>query len=63
MIAMIFAAVAFICGMFVAYLAGRDIGREIGFYEGRREAYRELVHIIEHYNELADAKNTATKGA
>lgn len=63
MIAMIFSAVAFICGIFVAYIAGRDIGREVGLYEGRSEAYRELEHIIEHYKDLADAKNTATKGA
>lgn len=60
---MIFAAVAFICGMFVAYLAGRDIGREVGFYEGRSEAYRELEHIVEHYKKMAYAKDTPTEGA
>lgn len=67
MIAMIFAAVAFICGMFVAYLAGKDIGRENGYYEGHSEAYRELEHIIDNYienlNKEFDAKNTSTKGA
>lgn len=63
MIVMIFAAVAFICGMFVAYLAGRDIGREVGFYEGSSEAYREIEHIVEHYKDLADAKDSSTKGA
>lgn len=31
--------------------------------KGRSEAYREFGHIIEHYKNLADAKNTATKGA
>lgn len=48
---MIFAAVAFICGMFVAYLAGKYIGRENGYYEGHSEAYRELEHIIDNYIE------------
>lgn len=62
MIAMIFAAVAFICGMFVAYLAGKYIGRENGYYEGHSEAYRELEHIVEHYKKMAYAKNTSTKG-
>lgn len=67
MIAMIFAAVAFICGMFVAYLAGKYIGRENGYYEGHSEAYRKLEHIIDNYienlNKEFDAKNTSTKGA
>ena len=67
MIAMIFAAVAFICGMFVAYLAGKYIGRENGYYEGHSEAYRELEHIIDNYienlNKEFDAKNSSTKGA
>jgi membrane protein DedA with SNARE-associated domain len=63
MIAMIFAAVAFICGMFVAYLAGKDIGRENGYYEGRSEARRDLEHIVEHYKKMAYAKDTPTKGA
>lgn len=67
MIAMIFAAVAFICCMFVAYLAGKYIGRENGYYEGHSEAYRELEHIIDNYienlNKEFDAKNSATKGA
>lgn len=67
MIAMIFAAVSFICGMFVAYLAGKYIGRENGYYEGHSEAYRELEHIIDNYienlNKEFDAKNTSTKGA
>ena len=64
---MIFAAVAFICGMFVDYLAGKYIGRENGYYEGHSEAYRELEHIIDNYienlNKEFDAKNTSTKGA
>lgn len=61
MIAMIvIAAVAFfVFSVYMAYLAGN----EDGFCDGRREAYRELEHIIEHYKELADAKNTPTKGA
>lgn len=61
MIAMIvIAAVAFfVFSAYMAYIAGK----EHGFYKGRREAYRELEHIIEHYKELADAKNTPTKGA
>jgi hypothetical protein len=63
MIAMIFAAVAFICGMFVAYLAGKDIGRENGYYEGRSEARRDLEHIVEHYKKMAYAKDTPTEGA
>lgn len=63
MIAMIFAAVAFVCGVYVAYHAGKDIGKEDGFYEGRSEAYRELEHIVEHYKDLAYAKDTPTKGA
>lgn len=63
MIAMIFAAVAFICGMFVAYLAGKYIGRENGYYEGRSEARRDLEHIVEHYKKMAYAKDTPTEGA
>lgn len=63
MIAMIVIAVAFICGMFVAYLAGKDIGRENGYYEGRSEARRDLEHIVEHYKKMAYAKDTPTKGA
>jgi hypothetical protein len=60
MIAMIvIAAVAFVCSVYMAYLAGK----EDGFCDGRWEAYRDLRHIIEHYKELADAKNTPTKGA
>lgn len=60
---MIFAAVAFICGMFVAYLAGKYIGRENGYYEGRSEARRDLEHIVEHYKKMAYAKDTPTEGA
>ena len=52
-------AVGFVCGVYMAYIAGK----EHGFYKGRSEAYREFGHIIEHYKNLADAKNTATKGA
>lgn len=58
-----FYAVTFVLCVYGAYLAGKDIGRENGYYEGRSEAYREFGHIIEHYKNLADAKNTATKGA
>lgn len=49
-------AVGFVCGVYMAYIAGK----EHGFYKGRSEAYREFGHIIEHYKKLADAKNTAT---
>lgn len=67
MIAMIFAAVALACGMYVTFLVGKDFGREEGFYEGHSEAYRELEHIIDNYienlNKEFDAKNSATKGA
>lgn len=60
MIAMIvIAAVAFVCSVYMAYLAGK----EDGFCDGRSETYRDLIHIIEHYKELADAKDTATEGA
>lgn len=52
-------AVGFVCGVYMAYIAGK----KYGFYEGRNEAYREIGHIIEHYKKLADAKNTATEGA
>lgn len=59
MITIISTAVGFVCGAYMAYIAGK----EHGFYKGRSEAYREFGHIIEHYKNLADAKNTATKGA
>lgn len=63
MIAMIFAAVALACGMYVS----KDFGREEGFYEGHSEAYREVERLIDDYienrNKEFDAKNTATKGA
>ena len=49
--------------MFVAYLAGKDIGRENGYYEGRSEARRDLEHIVEHYKKMAYAKDTPTEGA
>lgn len=52
-------AVGFVCGVYMAYIAGK----EHGFYKGRSEAYREFGHIIEHYKKLADAKNTATEDA
>lgn len=63
MIAMIFAAVALACGVYVTFLVGKDFGREEGYCDGRSETYRDLIHIIEHYKELADAKDTPTKGA
>lgn len=67
MIDAIFYAVTFILCVYVAYLAGKDIGRENGYYEGHSEAYRELEHIIDNYienlNKEFDAKNTSTKGA
>lgn len=63
MIAMIFAAVALACGMYVTFLVGKDIGRENGYYEGRSEARRDLEHIVEHYKKMAYAKDTPTKGA
>lgn len=67
MIDAIFYAVTFILCVYGAYLAGKDIGRENGYYEGRSEAYRELERKIDDYienlNKEFDAKNTATKGA
>ena len=51
MIAMIFAAVALACGVYVTFLVGKDFGREEGFYEGRREAYREVERLIDDYIE------------
>lgn len=60
MIAMfVIAAVAFVFSVYMAYLAGK----EDGFCDGRREAYRDLKHIIEHYKELANANDSSTKGA
>lgn len=63
MIAMIFIAVVYACGVFIVYHTGKIIGREEGLYEGRSEARRDLEHIVEHYKKLADAKNTTTEGA
>nr|DAQ37856.1 MAG TPA: hypothetical protein [Caudoviricetes sp.] len=67
MIAMIFAAVALACGVYVTFLVGKDFGREEGFYEGRREAYREVERLIDDYienlNKEFDAKDSSTKGA
>lgn len=67
MIAMIFAAVALACGMYVTFLVGKDFGREEGFYEGHSEAYREVERLIDDYienlNKEFDAKDTPTKGA
>lgn len=60
---MIFAALDFVLGVYGAYLAGKDIGRENGYYEGRSEARRDLEHIVEHYKKMAYAKDTPTKGA
>lgn len=61
MIAMIvIAAVAFfVFSVYMAYIAGK----EDEFCDGRSETYRDLIHIIEHYKELADAKDTPTEGA
>lgn len=61
MIAMIviIANVAFVCSVYMAYLAGK----EDGFCDGRLETYRDLRNIIEHYKELSDAKDTPTEGA
>lgn len=59
MIDAIFYAVNFVLCVYMAYHAGK----EDGFCDGRSETYRDLIHIIEHYKDLADAKNTATKGA
>jgi hypothetical protein len=63
MIEIIFAAVAFVLSVYLAYLAGKDIGRENGYYEGRSEARRDLEHIVEHYKKMAYAKDSSTKGA
>lgn len=58
MITIISTAVGFVCGAYMAYIAGK----EHGFYKGRSDAYRKLEHIIEHYKELAHAKDSTTKG-
>ena len=63
MIMMILAAATFVIFVFGAYFAGKDIGRENGYYEGRSEARRDLEHIVEHYKKMAYAKDTPTKGA
>ena len=67
MIEAIFYAVTFVLCVYGAYLAGKYIGRENGYYEGHSEAYRELEHIIDNYienlNKEFDAKNSATEGA
>lgn len=67
MTGMIIDIVGFFCGLYVAYRAGKYIGRENGYYDGHSEAYRELEHIIDNYienlNKEFDAKNTSTKGA
>lgn len=67
MIPMIFIAVAYASALFLVYYTGKVIGRKDGFYEGRREAYREFERIItdyiEHRNKEFDAKDTPTKGA
>ena len=56
-------AVGFVCGVYMAYIAGK----KYGFYEGRNEAYREIEQIIDDYieniNKAFNAKNTATEGA
>lgn len=61
MIAMIviIADVAFVRSVYMAYLAGK----EDGYCDVRSETYRDLIHFIEHYKELADAKDTPTEGA
>lgn len=63
-IGMIIEIVGFFCGLYLAYRAGKYIGREEGFNdgfsEGQNEAYREVENI---YKKLAHAKDTATKGA
>lgn len=38
MIEIIFAAVAFVLSVYLAYLVGKDFGREEGFYECHSEA-------------------------
>lgn len=48
MIDAIFYAVTFILCVYGAYLAGKDIGRENGYYEGRSEARRDLEHIVQY---------------
>lgn len=67
MIMMILAAATFVIFVFGAYFAGKGIGREEGFYEGRREAYREVERLIDDYienrNKEFDAKDTTTEGA
>lgn len=41
----------------------KDKEEEDVYYDGRSDAYRKLEHIIEHYKELAHAKDSTTKGA
>lgn len=59
MTGMIIYVVGFFCGLYVAYRAGKYIGREDGFNdgfsEGENEAYREVKNILE--KTLADAKD------
>lgn len=56
-------AVGFVCGVYMAYIAGK----KYGFYEGRKEAYREIEQIIDDYfeniNKAFNAKDSTTKGA
>lgn len=58
-IGMIIYIVGFFCGLYVAYRAGKYIGREDGFNDGfsvgENEAYREVKNILE--KTLADAKD------
>ena len=63
MIEMIFAAVAFVIGVYGAYLVGKNIGRKNGYYEGRRETYRDLEHTFEQYQKIIDANKVSTNGA
>lgn len=63
-IGMIIDIVGFFCGLYVAYRAGKYIGREDGFNdgfsEGKNETYREVKNILE--KALADAKDKGEEG-
>ena len=64
-IGMIIDVVGFFCGLYLAYRAGKYIGREEGFNdgfsEGQNEAYREVENILN--KKLAHAEDTTTEGA
>ena len=64
-ISMIIDVVGFFCGLYLAYRAGKYIGREEGFNDGFSEGLNEAYRVVENIlnKELAHAKDTATEGA